>query len=936
MPRLPSANDLGRVSLRPATGVASPDLSAPFRAAQQLGNQVTQIAGEVADDQNRLDFGNAQAAYSKAYADVRESFRNDNDYATMPERYGEQMQKVVESTSAAISSPRTRQLFDTWAQQQNINGLSGIRDLAWGKEKDAGRATIFQNSENLSNTYKSSTDPVQRQQALDAMNNMLEGGVTKGYIDQTERQQWAQKWITNTAVGSLNMMQPEQRLSALRNPQGITTFLPPDQRQELEKDALTETATNFALNNPQGWLNGEFNLGGGKALDMSAISLVESGGKHRNADGSLVQGPVTKSGERAQGEFQLMPATGKELAAKRGVEYNPEDPVQHAQLARDYTGQLSKKYQSEMLAGAAYNWGFGNVDRLIAKIGDPRKGEISNEEFIKHLPAQTRGWLARYNKNKTGLDPMTIYKIDNLARAQMNEQSRYVRDRVEPILNNTLTQLYNGDVPDVIPDRESIMQGWGQQGATMVKQLDVAIDNARTFQSIQYLPQSEQQAELAKIKPQVNDPDYTIKLDAYGKLNGLVNASNERIAAQRDASRFNEALAMGEKLDPSNKSMQKAADNTPMAINFRINDASTHDGVINQVAQTGIIPSQVTSQLNAVSRSSSPGVVSQGVELFNRLYGTDSASVIDMPKQTQGFYLTAKQLTDSGMATEEAIKQAQAVTYNQTDALKAQLSSVQSTKEYKKERSSAMDSARDNMAQWFRVDPSADDQTAEATRFRNDYQSLYDVNYRTSGGNSDAARKMTNQQIARTWSISEVNGKATFMKYAPEALYPFGPSGWQADQWKEEKERLTYGERTETISTDPTKLGITSGSASVITTNTPESRIGGELEITPDLLTARNGDYAIMVRMKDKSGIESVQPYYDKFGRQMRWKPSLEEWGPYQKMQQESGQQERNEIARGKSIRGFKEKHRVLDEQYQRSHEERMDRFKNYFSWDTE
>ncbi len=37
--------------------------------------------------------------------------------------------------------------------------------------------------------------------------------------------------------------------------------------------------------------------------------------------------------------------------------------------------------------------------------------------------------------------------------------------------------------------------------------------------------------------------------------------------------------------------------------------------------------------------------------------------------------------------------------------------------------------------------PSADDQTPEAARFRNDYQSLYDINYRTTGGNADAAKK---------------------------------------------------------------------------------------------------------------------------------------------------------------------------------------------------
>jgi len=931
MAKLPDASDIGRRIPQVAGGVASADTTQVARAMQGLGQAITSTAGEIGERQDKFNYAEAQSDFLKKKLDIMSSFDADNDYSTFGDRYTQKINKAREESAGLIRNNDDRRAFEIDTNNDIFRGADQIKTLARRKEVDHGVASLNATIQSNRDAALSAKDEATRQGFISATRNAIDGAFERGYIDDTQRQTISQRSATDYATASIGMMQPEQRLSALQNPTGIASFLPPDQRQALEKDALTETATNFALNNPQGWLNGEFNLGGGKALDMSAISLVESGGKHRNADGRLVTSPAG-----AQGEFQLMPDTGKELAAKRGVEYNPDDPDQHAQLARDYTGQLSKKYQSELLAGAAYNWGMGNVDKLIEKVGDPRKGEISDTEFISYLPAETKGWLAKYQKSKSGIDPMNIYKIDNLARSQMNEQSRYVRDRVEPILNNTLTQLYNGDVPDVIPDRESIMQGWGRQGATMVKQLDVAIDNARTFQSIQYLPQSEQQAELAKIKPQVNDPDYTIKLDAYGKLNGLVNTSNERISAQRDASRFNEALAMGEKLDPNNKSMQKSADNTPMALNFRINDASTHDGVVNQVAQTGIIPSQVTSQLNAISRSSSPEVVSQGVELFNRLYGTDSASVIDMPKQTQGFYLTAKQLTDSGMAAEDAIKQAQAVTYNQTDALKAQLSSVQSTKEYKKERSSAMDSARDNMAQWFRVDPSADDQTTEATRFRNDYQSLYDVNYRTSGGNSDAARKMTNQQIARTWSISEVNGKATFMKYAPEALYPFGPSGWQADQWEEEKERLTYGERSETISTDPTTLGITSGSASVITSNTPESRIGGDLEITPDLLTARNGDYAIMVRMKDKDGIESVQPYYDKFGHQMRWKPSLEEWGPYQKMQQESGRQETDEIASGKNIRGFKEKHRALDEQYQRSHEERVDRFKNYFSWDAE
>lgn len=688
---------------------------------------------------------------------------------------------------------------------------------------------------------------------------------------------------------------------------------------QADQRAMEQRAQNYAVTNPQGWLNGNFPLKDAGGMDMRAISIVESGGQHFKQDGSVLTSPAG-----AQGKYQLMPDTGAELAAKRGIEYNPADEEQNALLASDYASQLYEKYGSETLAGAAYNWGMGNVDKLIAKVGDPRKGEISEAEFVSKLPAETRGWLSRYRKNKTGLDPVAVNKIDNIAESQIREQRASLRQQIDPILNNTMVQLYNGEVPDAMPDKASIMFAYGEQGEKAVKQLDIAIDNARTFQAIQYVSPAEQQAELAKVKPQANDPDYALKLDAYGKLGALVQKSNDAIQAQRDARRFNEALSMGEKLDPSDKSMQKAADATDTALNFRINDATTHDGIVQQVAQTGIIPSQVTTQLSAMSRARSPEAVRQGAELFNRLYDTDPASVGDMPKDMQGFYLTVKQLTDAGMASDSAIEQAQNLTYNQTDALKAQLASAQSTKEYKKDRSQAMDSAVSNMAQWFRWDPSADDQTPEAARFRNDYQALYDINYRTTGGNADAAKKMTNQQVARTWSISEVNGDAKFMKYAPEALYNYGPSGWQAAQWKAEKERLMYGGRQETITTSPTQLGITSGSAPVIETKTPESRIGGELEITPDVLTSRQGDYAIMVRTKDKDGVEAVQPFYDKHGRPMRWKPSLEEWEPYKKMQQEREQRDLEEIMRGQAIRGFKDKHRALDEQYKRLHNERI------------
>ncbi|EUM54297.1 hypothetical protein L361_02321 [Enterobacter sp. MGH 15] len=876
-----------------------------FQAFEQpnVGDVISQVAPKAIDmfaqAKQRANVALSQEAslkLSQAEEDLKTqlySLKGQNAIGKGQE-FTQQYDEQIQSLASSLPDDASRQMFMQQAQQQRIQFQGNV-----------GRYEQGQVSEFEGNQYDA-TRQLQIQKEADAWNNPQEAILAKNI-----------RTVATARFGASRGWSQEQILAAI------------------EKDNLAATemrAKNYAVDNPLGWMNGEFSADDTGGLDMRSVGIVESGGKHLNSDGSIVT-----SSAGAQGRFQLMPETGKELAARRGLKYNPADEQQHTMLASDYAQELSNKYGSELLAGAAYNWGQGNVDKLIEKIGDPRKGEISQADFIKKLPSETQGWISRYRKNKTGMDPVTVNQIDNLANAQIEKQRKLVLNELEPLLNNTMAQLNNGEVPDAVPSIPAIMFGYGEQGKKMVSKLDIAMDNAKTFQAIQYLSPEQQQQELIKKKPEVNDPEYALKLDAYGKLGALVQKSNEAIQVQRDARRFNEALSMGEKLDPTNKSMQKAADATPTAQNFRINDATTHDGIVQQVAKTGIIPSQVTTQLSAISRARSPEAVRQGAELFNRLYDTDPASVGDMPKDMQGFYLTVKQLTDSGMASETAIEQAQNLTYNQTDALKAQLASTQSTKEYKKDRSKAMDSAVSSMSGFFSWgNPSADDQTPEAARFRNDYQSLYDLNYRTTGGNADAAKKMTNQQIARTWSISEVNGNAKLMKYAPEALYNYGPSGWQAAQWKEEKEKLMYGDRNDDITTSPTQLGITSGNAVPVTSKTPESRIGGDLEITPDVLTARNGDYAIMVRTKDKDGIEAVQPFYDSYGRPMRWKPSLDEWEPYKKSIQEREQKDQEEIIKGQEIRGFKDKHRAIDEQYRRFHDDRVNRFKNYFSWSNE
>lgn len=451
MPRLPSANDLGRVSLRPATGVASPDLSAPFRAAQQLGNQVTQIAGEVADDQNRLAYGQAQTAWLQGQAEAHAAFEKDNDYATMQDRYGQQMQKVTESSASGITSGRMRQEFDNWVNQQNIRGGEQIRSLAWSKEKDASIAGLNQSLETSRSTYLTSADPATRQQILDATNNMIQGAASKGYIDQTQAQQLGQRWITDAATGSLKMMQPEQRLSALQNPTGIVSFLPPDQRQAMIKDASYESLNTRLSQQQLQMYTGDAGmnvLAVPQETLLQAVFQQESGNRHRNADGSLVMSP-----KGAQGAGQIMPLTGKDPGF--GVKPLQDDSEQeNRRFAGDYLSAMLKRYNgNQILALAAYNAGPGQVDGWLDKVGDPRTGQVSNEQFAASIPLnETRNYVYSVSANAqrmgnvdSVINSQEFKNLDGQHQAQIASRTVQIQDQINSAYRVNIQQRITDD-----------------------------------------------------------------------------------------------------------------------------------------------------------------------------------------------------------------------------------------------------------------------------------------------------------------------------------------------------------------------------------------------------------------------------------------------------------------------------------------------------------
>lgn len=116
------------------------------------------------------------------------------------------------------------------------------------------------------------------------------------------------------------------------------------------------------------------------------LTHQESRGQQFGKDGLPLTSP-----KGAVGAAQVMPDTAPEAARMAGMEWNAwkyrNDMTYNKALGRAYlNAQLDKYDGNHVLALSAYNAGPGSVDRWLKTIGDPRTGQITNEQFMAMIP----------------------------------------------------------------------------------------------------------------------------------------------------------------------------------------------------------------------------------------------------------------------------------------------------------------------------------------------------------------------------------------------------------------------------------------------------------------------------------------------------------------------------------------------------------------------
>jgi soluble lytic murein transglycosylase len=112
-----------------------------------------------------------------------------------------------------------------------------------------------------------------------------------------------------------------------------------------------------------------------------------------------------KSSAGAQGLMQLMPATAREQARRLKLRYDlaklTADESYNLRLGTDFLGNLVTRYGGLYpLAAAAYNAGPGNLNKWLARYGDPRNGKVDLIDWMESIPfEETRNYVQRVLEN---------------------------------------------------------------------------------------------------------------------------------------------------------------------------------------------------------------------------------------------------------------------------------------------------------------------------------------------------------------------------------------------------------------------------------------------------------------------------------------------------------------------------------------------------------
>lgn len=337
--RLPSALDLGqRATPEPRRVVNTYDGGAVARVTQAIGGAINREAHTIQDKQDKVELARAKSYWLKEQVSANSDFEQDQDYATMEERYGKRLLDAKANALGMLSNADNRALFDMDMEGDYARGLAGIKSLTYKRQVDDGRSKFRQASEDNLQSLLQAPDEGTRSSIIKAQQELVKASRSRGFLTAEEEQKEGSDFVQNYAI-----QRAQTELQA--NPKRALEMLKPQGASRNVGELSLTTASKYKGVSPS---------------YLTTTAAIETGGTFNPQS--------FNKNSKAAGMYQIIPSTARSLGVRDP--HNPEESadatarlaVQNAQALKPALGR--KPTDAELYL--AHQQGAGGAKALLA------------------------------------------------------------------------------------------------------------------------------------------------------------------------------------------------------------------------------------------------------------------------------------------------------------------------------------------------------------------------------------------------------------------------------------------------------------------------------------------------------------------------------------------------------------------------------------------
>lgn len=201
--KLPDSTVLGGApNLESGRRIANYDATAIARGAAAVGEGIAalgkgmQKAGADVEaykvENDRADYAKAKSDFETNLVDLNSRYAHDQDYSTVQDRYGKDLQSLRDKSAGLIGDASMRERFISDTNPAAARATAGIKEHAFRIEGDTNVAYTQQQGDRTIDLANNTNDPATRASLIGAQNDLIESQLRRGFITPAQAQKMRQ------------------------------------------------------------------------------------------------------------------------------------------------------------------------------------------------------------------------------------------------------------------------------------------------------------------------------------------------------------------------------------------------------------------------------------------------------------------------------------------------------------------------------------------------------------------------------------------------------------------------------------------------------------------------------------------------------------------------------------------------------------------------